>query len=155
MNNKNLRQTQENQPKCVFPLTVDNKVVKMKDVKRFKCKNRPKKNAKNKTVECEVCGKFFSSKGCLSIHKVSHMKNKPYNCRFCSKGFPAKYHLERHEKIHTGENPYKCQICGKGFTENYKMKNHMERMHENGTKNLEVKNWKFDLVIDFKYCKED
>ena len=53
-------------------------------------------------IECNICGKFFSSKKSLKIHISSvHEDMKKYNCETCEKSFSSTQALKRHiECIH-------------------------------------------------------
>lgn len=59
---------------------------------------------------CDQCGKRFSRKWALSIHRKSHLNLKPHSCEVCCKSFVNLKDLRRHMRVHSGK-------CDWGFSE--------------------------------------
>ena len=81
---------------------------------------------KKETVTCDICGKSFSSKAKLKLHKMSlHGIGKGENlkCKFCDKSFGAKEILKHHIKqSHTRET---CPHCQKSLLNHFYLKKHL------------------------------
>ncbi|XP_065161470.1 zinc finger protein 239-like [Atheta coriaria] len=69
-----------------------------------------------KSVQCSVCQKMFTSKRQMEVHKRIHTGKKPYKCKHCGQAFTQAGTRKIHERIHTNERPFICEGCGKGFT---------------------------------------
>ncbi|KAM3914007.1 uncharacterized protein RB166_019180 [Leptodactylus fuscus] len=73
-------------------------------------------NKDGNVYPCSECGKNFSRKSILFLHKRIHRDERPYSCSECGKNFRWKSDLTVHERIHSGEKPYVCPECGKQLT---------------------------------------
>ncbi|XP_067426398.1 zinc finger protein 436-like isoform X1 [Thunnus thynnus] len=81
-------------------------------------------SACSKRLVCDVCGKTFTSSGCLQMHSKIHAGIKDFKCQDCGKTFVRKEHLVVHVRTHSGVRPYHCDICGKGFSQSQNLRVH-------------------------------
>ncbi|VDI60986.1 Hypothetical predicted protein, partial [Mytilus galloprovincialis] len=68
----------------------------------------------------------------------THTDNKHHDCDVCGKTFSQRGYLRIHKRIHTGERPHDCDVCGKEFSQSGTLKNHMithTDSHENTYRN--------------------
>ncbi|XP_074657185.1 uncharacterized protein LOC141910349 [Tubulanus polymorphus] len=63
---------------------------------------RPARAAPAPSLECHVCGKFFSRTGHLNRHLLIHTGLKPYECMVCKKRFNRKDALRCHIRLRHG-----------------------------------------------------
>ncbi|XP_070382065.1 zinc finger protein 32-like [Dermacentor albipictus] len=82
-------------------------------------------SVKKSSRQCEKCGKWLSSAGCLTVHYRTHTGEKPYKCEICGKSVASTSHLRSHQRIHTGVKPHTCQICTKAFKNKAELKGHL------------------------------
>ncbi|XP_074543342.1 uncharacterized protein LOC141803280 [Halichoeres trimaculatus] len=75
--------------------------------------------------DCSDCGKQFTSKNNLIIHREVHTGEKPFSCSDCGKVFAQKIDLTRHMAKHKEEKPFSCCECGKRFTRKSNLMAHM------------------------------
>ena len=69
---------------------------------------------------CINCGKDFTTKKCLNLHKKKKIcvKTESISCEICGKSFSHEGHLAVHSKIHVVDsNGINCKLCGKFVTD--------------------------------------
>ncbi|ELV11460.1 Zinc finger protein 446 [Tupaia chinensis] len=65
----------------------------------------PRRGPGPRSYECEECGRGFSWKSQLVIHRKSHTGQRRHCCRDCGRGFDWKSQLVIHRKSHRPEAP--------------------------------------------------
>lgn len=87
---------------------------------------RPKKKEK-----CKECGKVFSNKNSLRLHrKNAHFRaeDAPFKCHICGRGFKYSINLTSHMQIH--KESYSCDECGRVFASKGDVKKHALNQHK-------------------------
>ena len=78
------------------------------------------------SVQCDICGKIYSTRGNMEVHRKSHSGEKPFPCDECDYQALSKICLQNHKKIHLRDRGatedennvhlyHYCHHCGKRF----------------------------------------
>ncbi|XP_054712045.1 zinc finger protein OZF-like [Uloborus diversus] len=83
-----------------------------------------------KTFCCDICGKVFTVKTRLKVHRLTHTGEKPFVCQFCGRKFTQKGNLKTHLSLHTGEKKFNCCYCRKSFNRKDSLVLHIHQDHK-------------------------
>ncbi|GFO25686.1 Zinc finger protein xfin [Plakobranchus ocellatus] len=117
---------EERQDLEIVPIShqdVENQILPQKPAKKL----LKQKATKERTFECELCGKHLSCSASLSRHKQYHKAEKPYVCEVCNRGFKDSSNLKKHTLIHKRE--FACHLCKRTFLHKAFLTAHL-RHHE-------------------------
>ena len=84
----------------------------------------PQKSPDIKQFICKTCCKVFPNKRSLTIHFSTHSREKTFNCQLCGRKFNLKCLLYAHLRTHTVKKFF-CSICQKGFVSKDHLFNHI------------------------------
>ncbi|XP_026763768.2 zinc finger protein 239-like [Galleria mellonella] len=107
---------------------LDNEKEKPKKKRGRKKKDADSISDARKPHQCDICGKFLSTKSNLKAHKICHTDMRPYKCTECPATFRGHSALFQHKKVHSGDTPYHCEFCSKRFSRRTGLVNHV-RIH--------------------------
>lgn len=81
----------------------------------------------SKEHKCEVCGRKFNTRSCLTQHMATHTAHYDYECQQCPKQFKTKAALYIHEQTHSGKKLSSCSQCERAFRWNTQLQRHLKR----------------------------
>ena len=82
---------------------------------------------------CKDCGKEFSNKSKLKLHKLAVHDKVKFSCPYesCAKVFTRREALRQHIKgIHTNREINKCNMCSKSYSQKFDLQEHVRAVHE-------------------------
>jgi hypothetical protein len=106
-----------------------------RDIVFIEADNSDEEKVKKKE-KCKECGKAFSNKTALRMHKQkAHMSRKaptaedaPFKCNVCSRAFKYSINLTSHMQMH--KDSYACDECGRVFALKSDAKKHALNSHK-------------------------
>lgn len=102
-----------------------------RDIVFIEADNSSEEKAKKKE-KCKECGKVFSNKNSLRLHrKNAHFRSgedAPFKCHICGRGFKYSINLTSHMQIH--KESYSCDECGRVFASKSDVKKHALNQHK-------------------------
>ena len=83
-----------------------------------------------KPLECNICGKRFTSNLALKGHMQIHVKPEDtYDCQICHQEVGQVLNLTEHVYMHDKGGDHTCPHCQKDFTEKNKARKHIGQIH--------------------------
>jgi uncharacterized Zn-finger protein len=104
----------------------------------------------NRKLVCEDCGKTFSSRESLLVHKRHvHLQLRPFKCSQCGQTFKNKNGMLEHTRnLHSKERNFICEICSGTFKTQSRLASHIKGVHK---AQKVYKCTECDLVVKSKY----
>ncbi|OWF39417.1 zinc finger protein 62 homolog [Mizuhopecten yessoensis] len=87
-------------------------------------------HTKEKPIKCLICGRGFARASTLLSHKLTHRTYNAFQCEVCGRTFKTKESMRQHRKVHTKESTVPCDHCTLKFRTFDGMKNHIIQCHE-------------------------
>ena len=90
-----------------------------------------KYHRKERSHQCDICGKSYVEASALRIHKRKHSNDRPYVCDLCGRCFYSSSHLIYHKKsLHSEKNTiHQCDLCGAVLSTLGNLKVHKQTVH--------------------------
>ncbi|XP_062551976.1 zinc finger and SCAN domain-containing protein 31-like isoform X2 [Armigeres subalbatus] len=88
-----------------------------------------KESHTEKHYACDECGLVFVTNARLNRHKVIHTDQREFKCPYCPKEFFRNNNLKVHIRSHTKEKPFSCSACDKAFGYQRLLREHISRHH--------------------------
>ncbi|KAG8127471.1 hypothetical protein E2320_014394 [Naja naja] len=101
--------------------------------------NSPQKKQERFST-CSECGKAFTHRSLLLIHRKLHTGNGSHLCLTCGNSFPGMWSFAKHLRSHPGLRPYKCEECGERFAKGSDLGAH-RRTHQGSKRSQECGKW--------------
>ena len=103
-------------------------------------------------LNCDICGKSFSTKKSLSKHLYKH-SDLPWKCKKCGEGFAFPSELRAHLVKHETEPMFKCNIigCNREYMRQSELNAHM-KTHDGTVHKCPEKDCTYE-AIDIRYLK--
>ena len=95
--------------------------------KRFSAKYNLEVHKRQKKSTCDVCAQMFCSKGLLVIHKKSKHNQRNFKCDQCMREFDTRSNLKRHINSRT---PSRCDYCSVMFCNSVDLTRHVYQEHK-------------------------
>ncbi|KAG8127470.1 hypothetical protein E2320_014393, partial [Naja naja] len=89
---------------------------------------------------CSKCGKSFTYRAFLLIHRKLHTGSGSHLCFLCGNSFPGVWSFAKHLRSHPGLRPYKCEECGERFAKGSHLGAH-RRTHQGRKRSQECRKW--------------
>ena len=116
--------------------------------KEFSAKYNLEVHKRKGKIPCDICDQVFCSKGALVLHKKLKHNQRKFKCEFCTREFDSKYHLNRHLDT---RSPSGCEYCSALLCNSVDLTRHVYIEHK--CKVCEICNQKFEYI--HKHMRED
>ncbi|CAH1272367.1 ZNF782 [Branchiostoma lanceolatum] len=108
----------------------------------------------DRKLECDKCGKKYSTVQSLHSHRSLHHGKKTYPCEECGQSFKMIRLLKRHQVEHTGYKPFQCDQCDRQFMDKGDMKRHERTVHSPASHVCEICDKRFKTLECFEKHKD-
>jgi KRAB domain-containing zinc finger protein len=90
--------------------------------------NHERRNHRDESCVCDICGFKSVSLKCLKRHQVVHQSERPAQCQLCPASFKRVVTLKKHQSVHQ-EKKFECAHCGTKFRLLYGLREHILAKH--------------------------